>query len=309
MNSSPTTRGSTKRASRGTSPAAKGVISRASGRSSASSFRSIPVGEARADLAGGDEAIAVEGADDERADSAGALALARHPAADHELLALLVLDLEPGTRPFARLVAAVEALRDHVLHPLLPAHREQQIATARCRRRCVRCEPSARDPRAPRGAPCMDAQGATGRRARASRRPCRRWRCPCRQARASRPRDACVAAAPPTSGGPSGRRQPAHHRGCVVRCQRVGESAQLRVALGQVEPVPARKRERAALDACERADAVAPELETPARFVRRQGAHELRDHGRHRPEDGVRRGLFSCGVCAHHVTILSGYRE
>src|SRR5207248_7709144 len=68
------------------------------------------VGEAGADVPRVDELPAVVVAEEEGTDGAGPPAFARRPAADHELLAPVVLDLEPGPRALAGLVDAVEAL-------------------------------------------------------------------------------------------------------------------------------------------------------------------------------------------------------
>ena len=70
-------------------------------------------------------------AHEEGPDARLALALAGHPAADHELLAALVLHLRPGTAAAARLVDGVESLGDHALEPLLGARLEQGAPLAR----------------------------------------------------------------------------------------------------------------------------------------------------------------------------------
>src|SRR5919198_330448 len=86
--------------------------------------------EAAADVARVHEPIAVVVADDERAEALGPAPLARHPAANHHLLALHVLDLQPAARAPAGLVGAVQALGDHALEPALPARREHALAVA-----------------------------------------------------------------------------------------------------------------------------------------------------------------------------------
>ena len=70
-----------------------------------------------------------EVAHQQRADPLLAPPLARQPAADHELLAAGVLELQPGAVARAGLVARVEALGDHAFEPL-PAGRVEQLRAA-----------------------------------------------------------------------------------------------------------------------------------------------------------------------------------
>src|SRR3954452_23809209 len=86
--------------------------------------------EARADVSDVDQPVAVVDAHDERAEALSAPALARHPAADHDLLALDVLDLQPVAAALARLVDAVELLGDHPFEAVLPAGLEKALAVA-----------------------------------------------------------------------------------------------------------------------------------------------------------------------------------
>ena len=66
--------------------------------------------EARAHLAGKAKLAGLVVAEEQRPDLAAAAALASKPPTDHELLALLGLDLDPVGRALARFVGAVEAL-------------------------------------------------------------------------------------------------------------------------------------------------------------------------------------------------------
>src|SRR5207245_5980503 len=67
------------------------------------------LGEARSHVAGVAELAAVVVAEEEGADAARPPAFAGGEPPDHELLAAMVLHLEPGPRPPAGLVDAVEA--------------------------------------------------------------------------------------------------------------------------------------------------------------------------------------------------------
>src|SRR5437660_5937255 len=93
------------------------------------------LGEARPDVAGVEEFL-VRGprgiviTDRERADRRAPCALAGEPAAAHELLSHLVLDLEPGAAPAPGLIAAVEPLRDDALEPLFLARVEHRLPVA-----------------------------------------------------------------------------------------------------------------------------------------------------------------------------------
>src|SRR5205085_2202797 len=87
--------------------------------------------EAGADLAGVDKAaLVVVVADGERADPPAPAPLPRGPAADHQVLAGDVLHLHPRRAAAARLVRAVEPLRDDPLQPLVAGRREQGRAVA-----------------------------------------------------------------------------------------------------------------------------------------------------------------------------------
>ena len=76
--------------------------------------------------------------------------LARGPAADHELLAELVLDLAPRRRPPARFVPRVESLGHDPFEAELVARRQRGVAVAGARRR--RLPSSVRSARALRAA-------------------------------------------------------------------------------------------------------------------------------------------------------------
>src|SRR5215208_2281987 len=73
-------------------------------------------------------ALVVVVADEDRADPVAPPALAREPAADHELLAGEVLDLDPARAAAARLVRPVEPLGDDALEALLARGPEQRRA-------------------------------------------------------------------------------------------------------------------------------------------------------------------------------------
>src|SRR3954470_15979382 len=68
--------------------------------------------------------------DEQGAQAVRATHVALEPAADHELLALRVLDLRPRAAATARLIAAVQPLGDDALEPLLPRRAEQLRAVA-----------------------------------------------------------------------------------------------------------------------------------------------------------------------------------
>src|SRR6185312_2985288 len=88
--------------------------------------------EARADLAGIPQlaALGVVHAQLERAEPPGARASPLRPAADHQLLALRVLDLQPAPVALAGQVARVEPLGDDALQALLARGGEQRAAVA-----------------------------------------------------------------------------------------------------------------------------------------------------------------------------------
>src|SRR6202022_5000834 len=71
---------------------------------------------------------AVVVADQEGTDAALPGARSGKPAADDELLAEVVLDLQPGVRALARLVAAVEALGHDALEAELLAGGQRRLA-------------------------------------------------------------------------------------------------------------------------------------------------------------------------------------
>jgi hypothetical protein len=81
----------------------------------------IRIAVADPDLAGvAQAAVLVAMADQQRAEPIGAAHVAAQPAADHELLALRVLDLDPRAAAPPRLVAAVEAFGHDPLESLRP---------------------------------------------------------------------------------------------------------------------------------------------------------------------------------------------
>jgi hypothetical protein len=69
-------------------------------------------------------------AEQQRADAVAALALARHPAADHELLASTFLIFTQSARAQPGPVGGVQALGDDPLETLLGARREQRPPVA-----------------------------------------------------------------------------------------------------------------------------------------------------------------------------------
>ena len=75
-------------------------------------------------------AVVVAHADQQRADAVAALAVARHPAADDDLLARGVLDLQPVRGAPPGLVARVQALGDDALEALLLGGGEHLRAVA-----------------------------------------------------------------------------------------------------------------------------------------------------------------------------------
>src|SRR5438067_12079073 len=85
-------------------------------------------GEAGADVAGVDQAVALVVAQQQRAEMVRPVARARAPSTDDELLAALVLDLEPGARPAPGLVRAVEPLGDDALELLGLGGGEHDVA-------------------------------------------------------------------------------------------------------------------------------------------------------------------------------------
>src|SRR6266508_2097727 len=91
--------------------------------------------EARADLAHVPEHAVVVDAEQERAEVAGAVALARRPPADDELLLPPDLDLAPVRRALAGLVPALHALGHEALEPALPRRLEERGAVAGVPRR------------------------------------------------------------------------------------------------------------------------------------------------------------------------------
>src|SRR3989442_11158123 len=79
------------------------------------------VGKACAHLARVDELAIVVIADEQRTRQSSALAFALEPAADHQLLAHPVLDLDPGAAALARFVGRVKLLGHDAFEPCLAA--------------------------------------------------------------------------------------------------------------------------------------------------------------------------------------------
>src|SRR6185312_8617810 len=74
------------------------------------------------------ELLATLDAEDERAEGSGAAPLALRPAADHELLAAVRLDLQPVAPARAGLVAGLRLLGHDALELLLPRRLEQGLS-------------------------------------------------------------------------------------------------------------------------------------------------------------------------------------
>src|SRR5207245_8669097 len=75
-------------------------------------------------------AVVVVVPDQQGADATLAVAGARVPASDDQLLAGMMLDLEPGPGPLAGLVGAVESLGDHALQAMPAAGLEHDVTVA-----------------------------------------------------------------------------------------------------------------------------------------------------------------------------------
>src|SRR3954452_8714255 len=88
------------------------------------------VGETRSDLPGVAQHAVLHHPDDQRAQPVAAAALARRPAPDHDVLEADVLHLDPAARAAARVVGAVEPLRDHALDALQPRRLQERRALA-----------------------------------------------------------------------------------------------------------------------------------------------------------------------------------
>ena len=108
---------------------ANGVVGRSSGRSSPSSRSISASAEAGADVARvAQPARPRRPPRSERAEAAGPVSLALRVAGDHELLAAVGLDLEPGTGAPPWLVDGVRPLGDDPLEPLRLRRREERLA-------------------------------------------------------------------------------------------------------------------------------------------------------------------------------------
>src|SRR5438128_5374044 len=94
-----------------------------------------PVCESRSDLAGIHEPAIVVVTHEQRARVAAPLAFALEPAADDELLAVVVFDLDPRPAAPARLVLRIELFGDHTLQPCPRARGEHRLAAAFLERR------------------------------------------------------------------------------------------------------------------------------------------------------------------------------
>src|SRR6202008_2291560 len=78
----------------------------------------LALGEAGPDAAGVAQVPVLADADEQRADPVAAAPVSRHPAADDDLLAVGVLDLDPRRGAPPRLVGRVQALADDALEAL-----------------------------------------------------------------------------------------------------------------------------------------------------------------------------------------------
>src|SRR5204862_3788569 len=87
-------------------------------------------GETGADATGEPQRTVLPDSHEQRADAVAAPSLPRQPAADHELLALDVLDLHPVGAAPPGLVRAVQSLRDDALEALRLAGGEHLLAVA-----------------------------------------------------------------------------------------------------------------------------------------------------------------------------------
>ena len=130
------------------------------------------LGEACADLAAVDEPLALHHARGQCAEALAPPALARCPAADHHVLRVDVLHLDPAAE---RLPGSYGLSSRFATTPSSPSGGWPRAG--RCPRRggrpgCARTAPRARAPRAARGAPRTSAAACSGRRGRGGRRRC-----------------------------------------------------------------------------------------------------------------------------------------
>jgi hypothetical protein len=88
----------------------------------------VPLAEAGAAVADPVQLAAAIGAEHQRAEAPGAAALALRPAADHELLTAVRLDLQPVPRPLPLAVRRRRNLRHHAFEALLRRHLAQRLA-------------------------------------------------------------------------------------------------------------------------------------------------------------------------------------
>ena len=284
----------------GPSPAANGESSRRSStfarRSSSASVKPVPTRPAKR------SAAVLLDADEQRADAIRALAGARHPAADDDVLAAHVLDLQPALRAAAGLVRAVEPLRDDALEAVLEARREHGRAVAddvigRAPRRAL--EPEVREQLAALGVGQLEQRmpvepqqvedevrdrhllGEAAHRGLAAHvHP----RLQASEARAGRVRFRFL------------ERDDLAVEDRAVRAQRPVQRAKLGIAAGDVVAVAALEADPAGLGVRQRAHAVPLDLERPVRIVARQrcraGQHRLELRG-HRLARRIRRRIHA----------------
>src|SRR3954463_14587437 len=91
----------------------------------------LGLGEAGADLPGVAQVAVLADADEQRADALAPAPLPRHPAADHDLLAVEFFALAPARTAPPRLVRRVEPLGDDALEALLGGRLEDLLAVPR----------------------------------------------------------------------------------------------------------------------------------------------------------------------------------
>ena len=237
-------------------------------------------------------------AHEQRADAVGAPPLPRQPPADHELLALDVLDLDPRAGAPARLIAGVQALGHDALEPLGPRGLEQRRAAARMRRRNPPCRPAQAE-RVQAGPPLLIGQRHQGvpveveqvedgvDDGRAGRQAAHR----AGRGDVHAPLEALEARPPVIA---EGHDLPVEHR--LAHPEVAEHPAHLGVGLGDLVEVAALQAQASRLDVGDRAHPVPLDLEGPALSARGKlpGAGQHRqDPLRHRLAAGVGRRVHA----------------